>query len=193
MVTSSRKDQIKEANARWIAAEDAAHSYLMDNFPGRTRVAIATSVEFQLAARWKAEQEVMRERGDSDEVLEIPNSKLADITSQFAAITPDTSDKAAEWHVMSFFAMFRPDEAWWSAHKLRDEMVAREHWTPVSRAARTGDANLPLPPIDTVIVLPLSVRTAARAWLKKSSLTPACPDLSQDGARRPEATRSGFQ
>jgi hypothetical protein len=119
-----KRAQKNEENASVrIEAGDRAFAYLVDNFRPEVTIAVAIRVEFFLASRWKEIQEDLRRQGDQHEWVEILVGEMEDIKNVFDTTQPDQSNAAAEQYVIGMFTKFAPDLAWWTARRLRRELV----------------------------------------------------------------------
>ncbi len=110
-------------NEQRLAAEDRVFAYLADNFTYDTAVAIANRVEFLLAARWKHHQEELRQSGYEGTVFEISIAEMARSHYRFRHTRPGTSNSHGEQNVIDLLGEFPADQAWWIAHRVRDQIV----------------------------------------------------------------------
>jgi hypothetical protein len=113
-------------NARWarIAAGDSAHRFLVENFAPETAIATAVSVEYFLSVRWETEQEQMRARRDPHMVFEISIAGMAQIRKAFDNVPLGQSNERAEQYVIDLLTRFPADQAWWTAHRVKEEVEA---------------------------------------------------------------------
>jgi hypothetical protein len=123
-VMKRSNEQFENAREARLAAGDNAYCYLVDNFTPKTAIAIAVSVEYRLAARWEIEQEQMRARREPYTVFEISIEGMARTRKAFDNVLPGQSDERAEKYVADLLAQFPADQAWWTAHRVREEIGA---------------------------------------------------------------------
>ena len=133
-----------------LAALDRAFSYLAVNFPPETTIAVVIRVEFRLAVQWETIQEDLRRRNDPNEWLEISIEAMEEIGDLFAATTPDQSNATAEQKIITMFSKFSPDEAWWTAQRLRRELIPWQKHR-IERSKTKTDGNQPMSDIEKVI------------------------------------------
>lgn len=110
-----------------LAAEDRVFAYLAHNFTYEAAVAIANRVEFLLAARWKHRQEELRQSGYEGTVFEISTAEMAQSHYRFRETQPGNSNSHGEQNVIDLLSEFPADQAWWIAHKVRDQIEGRGH------------------------------------------------------------------
>jgi hypothetical protein len=116
--------QIVRARGARIAAGDDVFYYLVKYFVPEAAIAIAVSVEYRLAVRWKTEQEQMRARRDRHKVCEISVEGMANARKAFDSLSPGQSDERTEQYVIDLLAQFPADQAWWTAHRIKTEVEA---------------------------------------------------------------------
>ena len=123
--------QFEEARPARIAVGERAFRFLVDNFALDTALAAAVSVEYRLAAEWEAEQEEMRARRDPYTVFEISVEGMAQAQKAFDNLPPG-QDARAEQYVLNLLAQFPVDQAWLTAHRVREEIEGwrkRKTWS----------------------------------------------------------------
>jgi len=109
-------------NEQRLEAEDSVFAYLAHNFIYETAVAISNRVEFLLAARWEHRQEKLRESGYEGTVFEISIAEMAQSHYRFRDSRPGNSNSHGEQNVIDLLSEFPADQAWWIAHKVRDQI-----------------------------------------------------------------------
>jgi hypothetical protein len=95
----------------------------VDNFTPETANAIAVRATYFLAVRWETEQEQMRACRAPYMIFEISTVTMAQTRKAFDNVHPDQSDGRAEKHVLKLLAQFPTDQAWRTAHRVREEIA----------------------------------------------------------------------
>jgi hypothetical protein len=93
-------------------------------FPAQTAMAVAIRAEFLLALRWAREYQQMSDAGDRTSwVFFITDEESTEIQAAFMNTRAGDSDARAEQHIIDLFSRFPLDEAWWTVHRVRKEII----------------------------------------------------------------------
>jgi hypothetical protein len=120
------RSKMKHEAERAMTAEDRAAEYIYQNH--RNHVAeIAMRVMYRLALIWKIERDcrLMRDRDDPRLVFHISDEYVHRVHNMAAALPPPSqSDVLAEHYVTTLLAEFEPDRAWWTSHKIYNDVAS---------------------------------------------------------------------